>query len=152
MGKTCPDCRLPRFDLANVNWAPAPTCQAHVSAQLKVGCRDRELKRIKAELDAAVAERDALVRAANALLNDMANDGEPGSDVNGSFERLRAVVDGHWDRRADDANRAVATHQKPSRDVTRSDHVPRLRETTDYVGPGVPKVRTYEPDPTEPEQ
>lgn len=28
----------------------------------------------------------------------------------------------------------------------------RLRETTDYVGPGEPKIRTYERDPMEPEQ
>jgi hypothetical protein len=155
--KTCPDCHLPRFDLADPNWAPRPLCQAHISAQLLVGCRNRELKRIKTELADALAERDALVRSANGLLSAMANDGEEGADVPGCFDRLRAVIDGHWDRKADPAPQEatfVEGSAKPTDVTTRSDHVPRLRETTNYVGPGVPQVRTYEyePEPNEPEQ
>ncbi len=55
----CPDCGLPVYRHDAPNWAPAPTCQAHVSDKLLIGCRDRQRKQQAAritELEAALAE------------------------------------------------------------------------------------------------
>ena len=55
---------------------------------------------------------ETLINAANGLLNAMANEGEEGADVAGGFNRLRALVDAHLDRKADAVNAANARFEQ----------------------------------------
>lgn len=98
-----------------------------------------------------------------AWLNDVAHRTGPGGDLSCSFKVTcncgasteMKVTMGNWlthgpDRPASGLVRALLMNAKlrefAELDAERIGST-RLRDTTDYVGPGEPKVRTYEPEP-----